>query len=335
MRTRTCNKLRLVTVGLALIGTSDAVVGQYFDPFEAPSYNATVGGVALNGQNGWYNPDPPTSVSGMVFTYAGNALGLPAHTQGGEQFVGLTGPGGDLFARSQRDVSFASRAYWVSFDVAVTYTGTLPAGEDIGAISTEPLTLATPGVEAGFMFLGRWVNPTTADNWRAEFVYWNSANEVQVAAPCPMFERLVAGRWYLISIKIAFDTNEILRVSIHDTAIGYGWRYYPSGWFLGGGLAGGLPLPTALRLVAGSATVAGSTMVFDNLGARDASGPLCCVGDITADCYTDLRDLGRLLPNFGGACQPLCGSWQGDLNCDGVVDLADLGIMLADFGCGL
>ncbi|MCH7849614.1 MAG: hypothetical protein IIB53_14795 [Planctomycetes bacterium] len=81
-----------------------AATAQFSLLFAPPTYAGSADGIEFNGQDSFYNPDPPTSISALVYTYAGDALGLPVYPDGDEQFVAGTGPAGAVFARSQRDV---------------------------------------------------------------------------------------------------------------------------------------------------------------------------------------------------------------------------------------
>ena len=76
--------------------------------FEPPTYSGAVQGLALNGQNGFINPVPASSVSANVHVLTGNSLQLPGNSAGGSQFAGARGPGDGNFVRSQTPTSFAS-----------------------------------------------------------------------------------------------------------------------------------------------------------------------------------------------------------------------------------
>ena len=54
---------------------------------------------------------------------------------GGLQFAAGTGPGGTIFARSQRDIVYGDgTGLWTaSFDIASTFVGQLPAAQNVGS----------------------------------------------------------------------------------------------------------------------------------------------------------------------------------------------------------
>jgi hypothetical protein len=243
-------------------------VAQYIDGFEDPPYLGSATGIELNGQNGFFNPDPPNSVSAHVYTYAGNALGLPVNPGGGDQFVGATGPGGSLYVRSEKNVTYgAGTGVWtVSYDIAATFTGTLPAAQNLGSFSTTPFDLTAPPA-ATFIALGQWTDPNTAANWDANYVYFDAAGSYVYpgVVPDPAFQSLNVNHWYRWSTTFDLDTNMITEVGLVDLTTGDTHTYNPTDWYLGGGSGGGLPAPSGFRFFAGSANPAGNTLAWDNL----------------------------------------------------------------------
>jgi hypothetical protein len=319
-------------LGVALCASG--ALAQYSDDFEAPTYNASATGVDLNGQNGFYNPNPPasSSVTCLVFTYAGNTLGFPANPGGGgDQFVAGTGPGATTYARSELLTNWGSgTGMWkISFDTAAIFTGTLPTTQNLGSWSTAVLPDPLAPDIAAFIALARWTDVNTAATWNADYLYYNAAGGYVIGpVPDPGFQDLMTNHWYRWSTTVDFDTNQITEMSVTDLSTGAMVTHNPVDWYLGGGSAGGLAPPTGYRFFAGSGTVAGNTLAFDNLDIEEAGG---CVGDLNGDGSTDLTDLGILLADFG--CMTPPGPCVGDLNGDGNTDLTDLGILLADFGC--
>ncbi|MHC4910431.1 MAG: hypothetical protein ACYTF9_11995, partial [Planctomycetota bacterium] len=63
---------------------------QYVSGHEADTVTGSPEGTVVTGQDGFYNP-VDVSWDGLVYTYDGNALGLPQNPNGGAQFVGVTG----------------------------------------------------------------------------------------------------------------------------------------------------------------------------------------------------------------------------------------------------
>src|SRR6516162_9684196 len=80
--------LRLAVSGLLLWGGAAVAGSSLLTGFEAPDYNGSPAGVAVSGQQGWYLPSDPGSTDQFVFTYDGNALGIPANPFGQDQFLG-------------------------------------------------------------------------------------------------------------------------------------------------------------------------------------------------------------------------------------------------------
>ncbi|MHC4416648.1 MAG: hypothetical protein ACYS0G_15360 [Planctomycetota bacterium] len=243
---------------------------QFGSGFEAPTYAGDPNGIVLNGQDFFYQP-VPGSDSFLVFTYAGNALGLPANPTGGDQFVGATGPGGGVFARSQRDIPYGdgTGVWTASFDVAITYLGQLPAVQNIGSFSSQLFP-----DEATFIALSRWTDPATAANWNADYVWFdNLGNQLIEEVPDPGFQGLQTNHWYRWSTSFDLDSNLITQVSITDLDSGDTATHNPVGRYLWGG-AGGAPPPTGFRFFAGGSDGGGNTLGFDNLVVIPGPGAL-------------------------------------------------------------
>lgn len=249
---------------------------QYSSDFEA--LTGSPAGVTLNGQDLFYNP-VAGSDSFLVFSYDGNFLGLPANPTGGEQFVGAAGPGGNVFARSQRDLTYgAGTGLWTTaFDIAVTYTGQLPSAQNLGSFSLSPFS--TTPTNASYIALARWTDPNTAANWNADYLYFDAGNNFVIASVPDMgFQNLAINHWYRWSTTFDFDTNLITEVSITDITTGATATHNPVGWYLGGGAAGGLPPVTGFRFFAGAGAVAGNTMAFDNITIVPSPATLALLG---------------------------------------------------------
>ena len=188
------------TVMLAAIvvcSTAPFAFGQFSTTFEAPDYNGSAAGTVLTGQDNFILP---AGVDAMVYTYAGNTLGLPANPVGGSQFIAGTGPGGNDFARGQRPVSFSGADNWtISFDAAMTFVGTLPSAQNIGSMSTQTF----PG-DATFIALPRWTDPNTAYNPPDRYLFGGAAG-----APTPTGFRLFAGAGAVAGNVFAMDNMNI------------------------------------------------------------------------------------------------------------------------------
>lgn len=248
--------------------------GQYADDFEPPVYTGSGAGVELNGQNGYYNPNPAGSVSANVYTYAGNALGLPQNPFGGEQFAAGTGPGNSIYVRSQKDVPYPGGIVTLAFDIATTFTGQLPSADNVGSFSTQD-----SATTAGLIALARWTDPAAAANWNADYVWYDAAGtQLTESVPDPFFQGLMTNHWYRWSTTVDFDTNQVLEVTLTDLTGGGSSTYNPVDRYLQGGSAGGLPMPFGFRLFAGTSTIPGNTMAFDNLEIIPSPASLAVLG---------------------------------------------------------
>ena len=307
------------------------VLAQYGNDYE--EVNGSPDGVQLNDQDGYYNPVPDTSVSCLVYTYDGNALGLPQNIGGDEQFVGCTGPAGATFARSQKDVPYGDgTGQWTaSMDMAMTFTGDLPSAQNLGSFSTQTF----PGA-ATMILLARWSDPNTAENWNADVVWFNSAGtQLLEVLPDENFQGLDTEHWYRWSLTFDLDTNRVLEVSITDLDTNETFSHEPADRYLWGG-AGGGPPPTGFRFFGGATGVAGNTTSWDNLTIEQA-GAGCvrdpewqCDGDVDGDGQVNPVDSGLVQAAFGSADeQDLCNY---DVDCDGQINPVDSGIVQSLFG---
>ena len=269
--------LRKKATFLAFTGVCALAAGVSGQSFEAPVYSGSAAGIDLNGQGTFFNP-VAGSASGQVYTYAGNAVGLPVNPTGGLQFIGSTGPGGGVFSRSQTPASYgAGIGTWtVAFDIAATFNGQLPSAQNIGSFSTQGFP-----ADRTFIALARWVDPTLATEWNADYVWYNAAGTLlteQVADPG--FQNLAINHWYRWSTTFDLDTNQILEVSLTDISGGGGTvTHSPVGRYLVGGAGGGglLP-PSGYRFFGGASGVAGNTLGFDNVTIIPAPGSLLLLG---------------------------------------------------------
>jgi hypothetical protein len=245
--------------------------------FEAPDYSGSAAGTLLTGQQTWYNPVAGSS-DYSVFTYAGNALGLPTNPTGGAQFIGAN-PGTTL-ARGQIDTNFGSTSVWtVGYDVAHSFVGTLPAAQNVGSTSTQNPAAAPRQLIA----LHTWTDPTTAATWNAGFNVFDATGvALGTLSPGTAWNGLLVNHWYRESYTFDLNTNLVLSVSLTDLSGGPTNTFAPSGWYMQGGAGGGtFPLPTAFRFFAGSG-VAANIAGWDNLSITPAPEPssmaLCGVG---------------------------------------------------------
>jgi hypothetical protein len=259
---------------------------QYGSDYEA--LNASSAGIDLNGQDDYYNPDPVTSVSAKVYTYAANALGLPQNPTGGAKFVGGNGPAGGFFSRSQRNVTYGDgTGSWTNaFDFAGTFTGTGASANNVGSFSAQLYGTGNPPPEATYIHLAQWVDVNNPVAWNSTYLPFDASGVAfpqPGASPGAAWAGLEDDHWYRSSTTFDLDTNLITEVCIEDLEDGgspHNGCFNPAGWYLGGGAAGGLPPPSGFRYFAGSSTVAGNTLAFDNIDItpEPASALLLAVG---------------------------------------------------------
>ncbi len=236
-----------------------AAFGQYISNFD--SLAASADGTVLAGQDGYFLPNgPPNDTDFEVYTYAANSLRLPQNPSGGTQFIAGIGQAGGSFERAQRLNGMSTTGTWtVAFDIAATYTGSLPSAQNVGSFS---LNEGVPGVFS-IINLARWSDPTTASGWNADFVWWDGAgNQLTEQVPDPNFQNLATDHWYRWSTTYDLDTNQVLQVSITDLVNGTVFVHNPVDRFLRDGAAGN-PNPDHLRFFAGG-SVPGNTLAFDN-----------------------------------------------------------------------
>lgn len=221
------------------------------------------GGEPLTGQDGYYLPDA-TSVDFLVYTYEGNALGMPDNPTGEDQFIGGTGPGGGVYARAQRDLSFEECPSWViAWDFAATYLGVAPSAQNVGSFSirNDPLAINH------YIHLMTWLDIANPTIFCAFYMPYDAAG-VQFAQPGAspgfMWEELAVNHWYRAWTKIDLVANLIVEVGIIDLATGIQEVAYPLDWYLVGGAAGAGGPITAIRFFGGGG-VAGNTTAFDNV----------------------------------------------------------------------
>jgi len=219
------------------------------------------GGTVLTGQDGFYLPAGTLSVDYLVYTYSGNALGLPQNPTGGLQFVGGTGPAGDYYARAQRDNDFSGGVQTVAYDFCGTFVGTGPSAQNLGSFSL------WNGVATGvFIHLMTWVDPNVPTTYNAFYLAYDAGGTQFLqpgASPGPEWEGLEINHWYRAFATVDPSSNTITEVGIVDLETMQEAVYYPTDWYMEGGAAGVTTTPFAFRFFAGG-SVAGNTLAFDN-----------------------------------------------------------------------
>src|SRR5262249_46638068 len=114
--------LCLAVLVLCLVAAAPAAA-QLQTSFEPPDYQGSPHGLVVTGQQDWYLPNVPGSTDQFVFTYDGNALGLPTNNTGELQFLGAQVTSADL-ARAQHDFPWGAADAWTaSYDLAAGFNG--------------------------------------------------------------------------------------------------------------------------------------------------------------------------------------------------------------------
>lgn len=292
-------------LGAALVSTGWAQYATGFDSGEG--YVGDADGEDLNGQNSWYNPVPATSISFKTYTYAGNVYAIPAPpTGGGDQLAIGTGPAGSIFARSQLDIAYGDgTGVWkVEYDIYVTFTGTLPTTQNAGSYSTQTF----PGDNTCIM-LTEWTDPATAATWDASMVWFNAA-DAQLQEKVTGQTALATNTWHHRWMTMDLTTNQVTEVGVKNLTTEVTAVYNPTDRYLDGGSAGTGPPPDGLRLFAGSASVAGNTLAFDNLSTSKVIPPpptgACCAaeGSCTEETEEDCAGAGGTYQGDGTTCDP-------------------------------
>ena len=93
--------------------------------------------------------------------------------------------------------------------------------------------------------------------------------------PNDKFQNLKTKHWYRWTWEFDLDSNKITEVSIKDLHTGDTATYEPQDRYLSGG-ENKQGMPTGFRYFAGSTSVAGNTMAFDNLDISSEGGETGC-----------------------------------------------------------
>lgn len=288
-------KALFLAIALALpVAAGAQLYQQNFD-----GLNGSPSGVPLTGQDGYYLPDA-TSVDFMVYTYAGNTLGIVQNVDGGTKFIGGTGPGGGMYARAQRNLTFPFGVWDIWYDIAAIYTGAPPSSNNLGSFS---LRQSTNTVHIN---LFTWLDPNNPTTIQSTYVYYD-ANNVQSpipgTPPGPEWANMQPNHWYRCRTRVDLNQNLIVQVGIRDLSGGTEAVYNPTGWYLYGG-AFPTNLPDAFRFFGGGGNP-GNTTAWDNCLIEETIvepvGACCINGECTV---TTQADCGGDWLGEGTVCEP-------------------------------
>jgi hypothetical protein len=299
---------------MASIGALVAACGmaQAQFTFEAPTYTGSAAGTVTTGQDGWFIP-PVGGTDAFIFTYAGHALGVANNPLGALQCDTNYNNTGTP-SRAQHTFDFSAGGVWqATWDCTGKFNGTLPAADNLGSLSLQDSTVAKY-----FQQLMNWgstgipltTNYTaTADHFHIAFGSFTAGGSgINFNTPGAAWRDLIVGHWYRQSVKWTFTNPcRILTATIQDiTAGGPVTTVYVSNneWYLAGGSASGLPLPTAFRLFAGGST--GNVTAWDNISivpSTEGTGA-CCLpsGGCSFTNQTDCANQGGTYKGDGVTC---------------------------------
>ncbi len=325
----------------AVFAVAGAAQAQSYN-FEPPTYTGSAAGTNITGVDGWYVPVVASSTDGKVYTYAGNALGIPPNPgASGDQFQGGTGIAPNLLARAQHDVAFTEGMWQIQYDFAGKWSGAaLPAVDNIGSWSTQD-SATTRGFQS-LMTWGTgapaWIPPgtnytATGDKFHHAIGYYANATATGItqATPSAAWRDLLVNNWYRVRIKWNFTTSLVIECAIQDLTGGGAMQVTnvsANNWYLRGGPNSILPLPTAMRLFGGGAVAAGSanSCVFDNISVGPA--PAVCYPDCNNSTTLTIADFGCFQAAFAA------GNMYADCNNSGTLTIADFGCFQAAFAAG-
>src|SRR5260370_33997410 len=220
--------VRLAALVSCLVAAS--AMAQLSVGFEPPDFQGSADGVSANGQAGWYTPNVAGTQDQYIYTYDGNALGLPTNAGGESQFIGSkVFIDGDL-ARAQLDFNWSAGTGWtLSYDFAARYNGDLPASDNLGSSS-----LQNSVTERYFIALNTWVDTFTALQWNTGYLAFDSGGTMFLdpAVPGPEWQNLAVNHWYRQSTTFDLSSNSITSASSADLDTGSPATFQPTGWDL-------------------------------------------------------------------------------------------------------
>ena len=187
---------------------------------------------------------------------------IPQNPNGKAFFVACTGPGlvnnVATYGRTERKVAYCGDKFTLGFDVLALFTGTGTSADNLGSVS-----LQSSSTDRYFIALPRW--STVGSTWKMSTVQFNSTGGTVYSDPSSSFQNLALNKWYRWEVDFDLKANTITELRLTDLSTQKTVKYQPTGWYLAGGASSTLPRPTALRLFAGTSSVAGNTLAFDNL----------------------------------------------------------------------
>jgi hypothetical protein len=266
----------LAALGLCLLAAAPGWA-QFGTGFEPPDYLGSDIGTPITGQNSWYIPGPPVGGDDQyIYTYAGNALGLPVNPTGEEQFVGAQTLADGTFPRAQLDFDWSQATVWtVAYDLCTGFNGTLPARDNLSSFSLQDSTVPTGN--RSFIQLNTWTDMAGASMFNVGYIVFDAAGlQTATLFAGPEWQNLPVGNWFRVSTTFDLMANQVVDVDITDLSTGITTSAMPAAWYLQGGPGGGTyGLPTAVRFFVGGDGINGGNVTgWDNLEIDAVAAPV-------------------------------------------------------------
>ena len=249
----------------SLVGVA-AAQGYYTD---LEGFTASATGTIITGQDGFYVPPVAGSIDGMVWTYAGNPLGVPPNPLGGSNFYAGVSQGGTAFARAQRPLTLPTGKIRIEYDVCCTYIGAaVTPTNNIGSFSFQPSTNSIYVNLLAAYPTGVVYPPTT---WDADVVAGSGTppGTITVVLGDPAFQNLPMGVWHHWGVTVDLVAGIHTEFSITNGVTGITTVYVPPTPLLLPTTGIGAPMPTDFRWFTGGG--AGNVFAVDNFLVTDGA----------------------------------------------------------------
>ncbi|MEO6596175.1 MAG: hypothetical protein ABIP94_15615 [Planctomycetota bacterium] len=228
--------------------------GSYESEFDG--LTASASGTALAGRDGFQVPlTTPPSVDGAIYTYGGNALGIPTMSSGGSNFLGLDGTTGPAQIERLVNIPFDCHTH-IEFDFCVRYVGAGAPSGIIGGFSLQPA-----GSARSAHLIARWpanaASPPTT--WNADLIVGPNAAGTAIQVPDTHFQNLAVNTWYRWGCSLHAAGGEYELLVIDDLAGNRVLFVPPAGTMMVNALG---PAPSSFRL---GAVGTGCLCAFDRM----------------------------------------------------------------------
>jgi hypothetical protein len=262
-------ELTMRTLSLVcLVSLAAPLAAQYHADFE--SFTASASGTIITGQDGFYIP-AAGGYDGMVYTYAGNTIGIPTNPNGGSQFYsGLSAAISPYYVRAQRNITFPPRYVHIESDILVNYIGT-------GTPAQYPcsLSLQDSSTALSSNIICAWQSTTPPYTWQLYVTSGTTTAALGIAG----FQNLDANVWHHWGVTIDLTSEVYVDFTLTNGATNVTSYYAPNPPMPLGNAGRSYPLPTGFRLFTGGST-GNNRSAVDNL----------------------IIDLGAIYTTYGAGC---------------------------------